>query len=115
DTDDHFISLNDKLLTPISNRPIWGAGNQCAGHTAAGCSESHSSIPIPGTHFELNVDEVYGTFTDPSFGSPWAWVRLIDVADPSPPTIVVESKSFHTSQPSQASPGDDPATGQCPS
>src|SRR5262249_21103681 len=94
DTDDHFLSLNDKLLTPIANRPTWGAGNQCAGHTAAGCSESHSSIPIPGTNFELNVDEVYGTFTDASFGWPWAWVRLIDVADPAHPTIVGEYKLF---------------------
>ncbi len=112
DTDDHFISLNDKLLTPIANRPTWGAGNQCAGHTAAGCSESHSSIPIPGTNFELNVDEVYGTFTDPSFGWPWAWVRLIDVADPAHPTIVGEYKIFQNSQAFQGSPGDDPATEQ---
>jgi hypothetical protein len=28
----------------------------------------------------VNVDEVYRTFTDPSFGWPWAWVRVIDVA-----------------------------------
>src|SRR5712692_9892577 len=34
------ISLNDKLLTPIANRPTWGAASQCAGGTSSGCSES---------------------------------------------------------------------------
>ncbi len=84
------LSLNDKLLTPVANRPRWGAGDQCAGHTVAGCAESHSAVPVPGRPFELNVDEVYGTFTDPSFGWPWAWVRLIDVRDPEHPEIVGE-------------------------
>ena len=110
DTDDHFVSLNDKLLTPIANRPTWGAGDQCLGHTAVGCSESHSSVPIPGTHFELNVDEVYGTFTDPSFGWPWARVRLIDVHDPAHPTIVGEYKIFQQTEVFKAQ--EDPVTEQ---
>jgi hypothetical protein len=88
------ISLNDKLLTPIANRATWGAGNHCAGGTAVGCTESHSAVPVPGRPFEVNVDEVYGQFTDPSFGSPWGWMRLIDVADPSAPAIVGEFKLF---------------------
>jgi LVIVD repeat len=106
------LSLNDKLLTPIANRAVWGTGNQCPGHTAAGCSESHSAVPVPGRTFELSVDEVYGTFTAPSFGWPWAWVRLIDVADPTHPNIVGEYKLIQNSQPFQGSPGDDPATEQ---
>ncbi len=106
------LSLNDELLTPVPNRPRWGAGDICAGHTAAGCAESHSAVPVPGRHFELNVDEVYGTFTDASFGWPWAWVRLIDVADPEHPTIVGEYKLFQNSQAFQGSSGDDPATEQ---
>jgi hypothetical protein len=110
DTDDHFISLNDKLLTPIANRPTWGTGSHCPGHTAAGCSESHSAVPIPGSHFELNVDEVYGSFTDPSFGWPWAWVRLIDVGDPAHPTIVGEYKIFQQTEPFKAQ--EDAATEQ---
>jgi hypothetical protein len=110
DTDDQFISLNGKLLTPIASRPTWGAGNHCLGHTVVGCSESHSSIPIPGSTFELNVDEVYGTFTDPSFGWPWAWVRLIDVADPAHPTIVGEYKIFQQTEAFRAQ--EDPATEQ---
>jgi hypothetical protein len=88
------ISLNDKLLTPIDNRPVWGNGNHCAFGTALGCSESHSAVPVPGRHLEINVDEVYGTFTDPSFGWPWGWMRIIDVRDPARPRIVSEYKIF---------------------
>jgi hypothetical protein len=88
------ISLNDKLLTPIANRPIWGAGNHCTGGTSAGCSESHSAVKVPGRPFEVNIDEVYGKFTDPSFGWPWGWMRIIDVHDPSRPQIVGEFKIF---------------------
>ena len=96
------ISLNDKLLTPIANRPIWGAGNHCTGGTAAGCSESHSAVPVPGRAFEVNIDEVYGKFTDPSFGWPWGWMRLIDVRDPSQPQIVGEFKIFQNTDAFQA-------------
>src|SRR5262245_11452979 len=54
------ISLNDALLTPIANRPVWGNGMVCAGGTVVGCSESHSAVPVPGRSFEVNIDEVYG-------------------------------------------------------
>lgn len=102
DTNDHFISLNDKLLTPVSNFVRWGAGNQCSGGTAIGCSESHSAVPVPGRPFEVNVDEVYGKFPFsacggdcfPSFGWPWGWVRLINVANPSHPRLVGQYKIF---------------------
>jgi len=112
DTDDHFISLNDKLLTPVQNFVRWGTGNQCPGHTAAGCSESHSAVPVPGRPFELNTDEVYGTFTVPSFGWPWGWARLINVANPARPHLLGEYKIFQNTQTFQGSPGDDPATEQ---
>lgn len=69
-----------KLLTPPRNRPTWGNPN------------GHSSVPVPGRHFALTTDEIYGTFTDPSFGCPWGWARLIDVADPAHPRIVGEYK-----------------------
>jgi hypothetical protein len=85
-------NLNDDLLTRPENRPRWGTGNSCPGHTAAGCAESHSSVPVPGRPYVLNVDEVYGTFTAPSFGWPWGWVRLIGVVDPTHPAIVGEYK-----------------------
>jgi hypothetical protein len=84
--------LNDDLLTRPADRPRWGTGNNCPGHTPEGCSESHSSVPLPGRPYVLNVDEVYGTFTAPSHGWPWGWVRLISVADPAHPAIVGEYK-----------------------
>ena len=112
DTDDHFISLNDKLLTPVSKFVRWGTGNQCPGHTAAGCSESHSAVPVPGRPFELNTDEVYGTFTASSFGWPWGWARLINVAKPAAPRLIGQYKIFQNTPAFQNSPGDDPATEQ---
>lgn len=104
------ISLNDKLLTPVSNFVRWGTGDQCAGHTAEGCSESHSAVPVPGRPFLLNTDEVYGTLAAPSFGWPWGWARLINVAQPRRPRIIGEYKIFQNSDAFQGSAGDDPAT-----
>ena len=95
DTDDHFIDLTNKLLSPAPGNFVhWGAGNVCAGHTAVQCSESHSAVPVPGRPYELNTDEVYGSFTTPSFGWPWGWMRLIDVHDPTTPKLVGEYKIF---------------------
>jgi hypothetical protein len=104
------ISLNDKLLTPVSRFVRWGTGDQCPGHTAAGCSESHSAVPVPGRPFELSTDEVYGTFTVPSFGWPWGWARLINVGRPSAPRLLGEYKIFQNSPAFQGTPGDDAAT-----
>ena len=104
-------NLNDDLLTPVPFL-TWGTGPHCAGHTSAGCSESHSALPIPGRPFALTVDEVYGTFTTSSFGWPWGWVRLIDVKNPAAPSIVGEYKLSQNSQAFQGSPGDDSATEQ---
>jgi hypothetical protein len=92
------ISLNDKLLTPIADRPVWGNGNHCASGTVLGCSESHSAVPVPGRPLEINIDEVYGTFTDPSFGWPWGWLRIIDVRDAAHPTIVSEYRVFQNTE-----------------
>jgi len=110
DTDGHFISLNDELLTPVRNFVRWGTGNSCPGHTAAGCSESHSAVPVPGRPFELSTDEVYGTLTAPSFGWPWGWARLINVAHPERPRLMGEYKIAENLQAFQGSPGDDAAT-----
>ena len=85
-------NLNDDLITQPANRPRWGAGNSCPGHTADGCAESHSSVPVPGRPYVFNVDEVYGTLAAPSFGWPWGWVRLIGISDPTHPQIVGEYK-----------------------
>lgn len=75
------LSLNDDLLTPPENRPTWENPNP-----------AHSAVPLPGRPFALVTDEVYGTFTLPSFGCPWGWSRLINVAQPARPHIVGEYK-----------------------
>lgn len=105
-------SLNDDLLTPIDKRVTWGAGNQCAGHTAVGCAESHSAVPLPGRPFALTIDEVYGTFTVSSFGWPWGWARLINVAQPGQPRLMEEYKIFQNTAAFQGSPEDDAQTEQ---
>lgn len=104
-------SLNDKLITPAPF-PTWGTGPVCAGHTAAACGESHSAVPFPNRHFAFTIDEVYGTFTVPSFGWPWGWVRMWDIATPEQPQLIAEYKIFQDSPAFQGSPGDDPATEQ---
>lgn len=103
------LSLNDKLLTPIENRPRWGESDAgCLGV----CAESHSAVPLPGRPFVLTTDEVYGTFTAASFGCPWGWARLINTADPWMPRIVSEYRTA-ANQPSFCdSPANDPATDQ---
>jgi hypothetical protein len=99
-------SLNDDLLTPVANRVTWGAGDRCAGHTAAGCAESHSAVPFPGRPFALTVDEVYGTFTAPSHGWPWGWTRMINVAQPKRPHILGEYKLHQNTTAYTPAPGE---------
>jgi LVIVD repeat len=102
-------SLNDDLLTPAPF-PTWGTGPQCPGHTAASCAESHSAVPFPGRPFALTIDEVYGTFTVPSFGWPWGWARTWNVARPSRPHILGEYKILQNTETFR--PFVDPATEQ---
>jgi hypothetical protein len=90
-------SLNDDLLTPVPF-PTWGTGPQCPGHTAASCAESHSAVPFPGRPFALTIDEVYGTFTVPSFGWPWGWARAWNVAQPRRPHILGEYKILQNTE-----------------
>jgi hypothetical protein len=103
-------SLNDDLLTPVANRPLWGTGNQCAGHTPAGCAESHSAVPLPGRPFAITIDEVYGTFTVPSFGWPWGWLRTLNVAEPRRPRIVGEYKILQNTPAYTPAPGENEFT-----
>ena len=103
------ISLNNDLITSPANRPIWG--NPISTCTKE-CPEGHSSVPVPGRPYVLTVDEIYGTFTDPTFGCPWGWVRLISVKDPAHPVIVGEYKIAQDDQSFCGSPADDPLTEQ---
>jgi hypothetical protein len=110
------INLHDDLLTNPADRPVWEQTPLDPAAVPAECFKTcpngHSAVPIPGTHYALTTDEVYGTFTDPSFGCPWGWVRVIDVADPAHPVIVGEYKIAEDQQSFCGSSRDDPATEQ---
>ena len=97
-----------RLLTDPANRPIWGNPAPCSKN----CPNGHSAVQVPGRSFALTTDEVYGTFTDPSFGCPWGWARLISVSDPTHPTIVGEYQIAQDQQSFCGSPGDDALTEQ---
>jgi hypothetical protein len=102
-------SLNDDLLTPPPF-PTWGTGPQCPGHTAAGCAESHSAVPMPGRPFAITIDEVYGTFTVPSFGWPWGWMRTWNVAQPGRPRQLGEYKILQNTAAYTPAPGENEFT-----
>src|SRR6266566_2917844 len=97
-----------RLLTDPANRPIWGNPAPCSKN----CPNGHSAVQVPGRSFALTTDEVYGTFTDPSFGCPWGWARLISVSDPTHPTIVGEYQITQDQQSFCGSSGDDSQTEQ---
>jgi hypothetical protein len=104
------LSLNSKLLTDPKNRPVWlqdpldpaavpgvfpgGCSRQGPGlflnPSSKDCPNSHSAVQVPGRHFALTTDEVYGTFTFDNQGCRWGWARLIDVGDPAHPSITGE-------------------------
>jgi hypothetical protein len=110
------INLHSDLLTNPPDRPIWEQTPPDPAAVPANCFKTcpngHSAVPIPGTHYALTTDEVYGTFTDPSFGCPWGWVRIINVADPAHPVIVSEYKIAEDQQSFCGTSRDDPATEQ---
>jgi len=103
--------LNDDLLTPAPF-PTWGTGPMCAGHTAAGCGESHSAVLLPGRPFALTIDEVYGTFTVSSFGWPWGWARLWNVAQPRRPLMIGQYKLTENTTAFENDPDHDAVTEQ---
>jgi len=62
------ISLNNDLITNPASRPVWlqnpPSPSAVPQNCLKNCPNGHSAILIPGTHFVLTTDEVYGTFTD---------------------------------------------------
>ena len=110
------ISLNGNLLTDPTDRPIWlqtpADPKAVPDNCIKNCPNSHSAIKVPGRQFALTTDEVYGTYTDPSFGCPWGWERLIDISDPSHPFIVGEFKITENQPSFCGTPRDDPGTEQ---
>ena len=62
-------------------------------------NEARPTWPGPGAHSAVKLwnrdwvwvsDEVYGTATAPDHGCPWGWARMIDISDPSRPTVEAE-------------------------
>ena len=101
------LSLNDKLITDPTNRPVWlqnppgptdvpnvfpnGCGRlDATGTIAKDCPNSHSAVQVPSRHLALTTDEIYGTFTLNEFGCRWGWMRLIDISDMTHPFITGE-------------------------
>jgi len=88
------LSLNGDLITSPANRPVWGQTpsqpDAVPQNCAKACANGHSAVKVPGRQLVVTTDEVYGTYTDPKFGCPWGWERLIDISNPAHPSIVGE-------------------------
>jgi hypothetical protein len=110
------ISLNGDLVTSPLNRPVWGqtpADPRAVPHNCSkACVSGHSAVKVPGRPLVLTTDEVYGTFTSPTFGCPWGWGRLIDISDQAHPKIVSDFQVVQDAQSFCGSPYDDSATEQ---
>ena len=90
------LSLNGDLITQPANRPVWGQlpadPRAVPANCQKACANGHSAVKVPGRPLIVTTDEVYGTFTDPKYGCPWGWERLINISDPARPAIVGEFK-----------------------
>jgi hypothetical protein len=110
------LSLNGDLITSPLNRPVWGQTpadpRAVPDNCRKACANGHSAVKVPGRPLVLTTDEVYGTFTDPKFGCPWGWERLIDISDQTRPTIVAEFRVPQDLSPFCAGPYDDAGTEQ---
>jgi hypothetical protein len=68
-------SPQPRPITFNESRPTWrGPG-------------AHSAVKLWGRDWAWVSDEVYGTATGPAHGCPWGWARLIDITDPTRPTV----------------------------
>ena len=68
-------SPQPRPITINQSRPVWpGPG-------------AHSAVKLWGRDWAWVSDEVYGTATGAGHGCPWGWARMIDISDPSAPTV----------------------------
>jgi LVIVD repeat-containing protein len=75
-------------ITRNEARPVWpGPG-------------AHSAAKLWGRDWAWVSDEVYGTATGAGHGCPWGWTRMVDISDPTAPTVEAEYRE----------PENDPAT-----
>jgi hypothetical protein len=51
---------------------------------------AHSAVKLWGRDWAWVSDEVYGTATGSGHGCPWGWTRMIDISDPTAPTVEAE-------------------------
>jgi len=69
-----------RRITLNGDRPTWpGAG-------------AHSAIKLWGQDWAYVSDEVYGLASGGQHGCPWGWARMIDISDPTAPTVEAEYK-----------------------
>jgi hypothetical protein len=67
-----------RLITLNEARPTWpGPG-------------AHSAVKFWDREWVYVSDEVYGTATGAGHGCPWGWARMIDISDPTTPTVEAE-------------------------
>jgi hypothetical protein len=65
-------------ITVNEARPVWpGPG-------------AHSAVKLWGRDWAWVSDEVYGTATGAGHGCPWGWARMVDIGDPTTPTVEAE-------------------------
>jgi hypothetical protein len=48
---------------------------------------AHSAVKLWNRDWVWVSDEVYGTATGPAHGCPWGWARMVDITDPTKPTV----------------------------
>ena len=97
--DGEVLSLNENLLTPVENRPMW-----------ENARPGHSAVPFPGRPYVFDTDEVYGTYFVPTYGCPWGWSVILDVNDPAHPAVLSEYRIRENTQEFCDSPENTPET-----
>ncbi len=62
----------------------------------------HTAEKVPGRNLLLTTDELYGDVLTPlelnKFGCPWGWVHLVDISNPSQPTVVGQFQTYENTQ-----------------
>ena len=48
---------------------------------------AHSALKLWNRNWAWVSDEVYGTATAPGHGCPWGWAEMVDISDPTAPTV----------------------------
>ncbi len=87
-----------RTLTPVANRVDYSPPNPAG---------THSAVLVPGRDLIVLTDEIYPQPI--GVGCPWGWMRLVDVADPTHPTIAGEYK-LPQNDPAQCVPDGGPYT-----